>query len=145
MTKTSGKVHWMTISAIVGVVVVGGVLMSGGDDPTGRAATFMAALARGDAQTLAENTYVEGKSQEEILKEWEETVAASKLYRFKFEVRGAQPTGNNAQVRMGVWTNYGPGSYDENFQLDMVKVDGKWKVRGNGISRDMYPFLPRFD
>jgi hypothetical protein len=145
MTKCAGKIHWMTITAIVGAVLMVGILMSGGDDPAGRAATFMSALARGDAKTLAESTYVEGKSQEEILKEWEKSVEDAKYYRFKFKIKGAQPTGETAQVRMGVWRNFSAGAYDENFQLELVKRDGKWKVRGNGISREMYPFLPRFD
>lgn len=145
MLRVAGRIHWLTIAALVGVLAMAAVLLSGGDDAQVRAATFMSALARGDAQKLAESTYVQGKSEAEILEAWKKTVEDAKYYRFKYRILGIQPTGDSAVVRMHVWRSYRPGSYEENFQLDLVRQDGKWKVRGNGISREMYPFLPRFE
>jgi hypothetical protein len=145
MLKTSGKVHWITIGGALGVVLMAFVLFGRGDDPQKRASIFMLALKSGDYKTLAESTYVEGKSKAEIEAGWKKAVDDAKYYRFTYEIRGVQQTGDTAQVRMGVWRNYSPGAYDENYGLDTVKKDGRWYVRGNGISREMYPFLPRFN
>ncbi|MFM9873986.1 MAG: hypothetical protein ACKVQS_11040 [Fimbriimonadaceae bacterium] len=145
MLKTSGKVHWITIGGLLGLLLLAFVFLSAGDTPQSRAAIFMSALSRGDYKTLADSTIVEGKSKEELEAAWKKTVEDAKYYRFTFEIRGMQPTGDTAQIRMGVWRNYTPGAYDENFGLDMVKKGKRWYVRGNGISREMYPFLPRFE
>lgn len=145
MAKSSGKVHWLTIAVPVGLVVLGAVFIAGGDDPQIRANIFMAALARGDAKTLAESCMMEGVSQEDILKAWQQSVKDAEYYRFTYKITGVQQSGDTAQARMLV--NRSPlsgGGYDENFQLDLKKVNGKWKVRLNGLSREMYPFMPRF-
>lgn len=122
-----------------------GVLFAGGDNPQTRANLFMAALARGDAKALAESTAVKGKTEKELEEYWKKSVESSKFYRFKYKLLGVQATGESAIVRMYVWRDVSGAGYEESFQLDMIQVDGKWKVRGNGISREMYPFLPRFD
>lgn len=145
MRKVSGKIHWLTIAVPVGLLVLGAVFMSGGEDPQVRAGIFMSALARGDAKTVAESCFIDGVSQEEILKAWEQSVQDAEYYRFTYRITGVQQNGDTAQARM--YVNRSPlqgGGYDENFQLDLKKIDGKWKVRLNGISREMYPFMPRF-
>lgn len=144
MLKTSGKVHWITIGAALGLVLLLVVLFVRGDDPQSRAMTFMSALSQGDYKELANSTYVEGKSKEELEAAWKKSVEDAKHYRFMYKIKGVQPTGDTAQVRLGVWRNYQPGGYDENFGLDVIKKGDRWYVRGNGISREMYPFLPRW-
>lgn len=145
MLKTAGKIHWITIGGLLGLVLLAVVFMGSGDDPQNRATIFMSALSRGDYKTLADSTYVEGKSKEEIEASWKKSVENARYYRFTYAIKGMQPTGQSAQVRMVVWRNYRPGQYEENFGLEVIKKGKRWYVRGNGISRDMYPFLPRFD
>lgn len=144
MLRVAGRIHWLTIAALAGIVLMVVVLMSGGNDAQSRASIFMSALSRGDAKVLAESTYVKGKSKEEILAGWEKTVEDAKYFQFKYQLMGIQTTGESAIVRMEVWRDISPGGYPEPFQLDLTKADGDWKVRGNGLNREMYPFLPRF-
>ncbi len=51
---------------------------------------------------------------------------------------------NDAAVSLSVWRNYFSGiSYDEKFELPMIKQEGKWLVDVRGINREMFPALPR--
>ncbi|MDI9636685.1 hypothetical protein QPK87_09715 [Kamptonema cortianum] len=141
---TSGKVHWMVIGGLLAIVAVIVILTSGKETPQIRAAIFMNALARGDAETLAKSSYSANKSEEEILAAWKQSVSDSEFYRFKYEVKGAAlASQTEASVRLMVWRNYSPDGYDEPFQLKMKKVNGEWKVELESLSRAMYPFLPR--
>ena len=55
-----------------------------------------------------------------------------------------RPDPNNASVRVGMTRNAtDPSGFEENYQIDLVKRDGKWKVRVSGLTRTFYPFLPR--
>lgn len=125
------------------VVILGAVLV-GGESPQTRAAIFMSALARGDAEALTDSTYLGGRDRAAMKAAWERTVREAEFYRFRYRILGAQnSSADTAAVRMHVWRNYGPMSFEENFQLDLKKVEGRWKVRPEGISRAMFPFLPR--
>lgn len=105
-------------------------------------ARFMSALARGDAQTLAANSYVEGKTSDELLKEWQHTVDVTKHVRFRWNMLGSDQTGpETGSVRLEVERNM--QGYGDKFQLPLRRVGDKWKVEVRGISREMYPFLPR--
>jgi len=139
-----GKVHWMVIAGIFAALVVGVLMFGGSEDPTMKAQKFMTALGDGDSKKLAEystsGTY-DAKQLEEL---WAESVKNAEYYRFRFKIMGAQVSNaNQAQVRMQVIRSDNPGAVEDNFQLDLKKVDGKWKVRLEGLSRELYPFLPR--
>lgn len=138
-----GKIYWLYLVGLAAVVVVLGLVFAGGQSPQTRAQQFMTALADGNAKRLAELSFSRGRTQADLEKMWAESVEEAKYYRFKFKILSAQePTPETAQVRMQVWRGLG-AAYEDNFQLDMQKVDGEWKVRLEGLSRDMYPFLPR--
>lgn len=141
----SGKVHWLTVAGTLAVVAVLGVFIStSGDSPQSRASIFMAALATGDAKTLTESSKSEKISDADLLKKWEESLAYGKHYVFKYKITGmSSPSPDTATVKMMVERNYLSGGYQENFELNLKKYDGRWKVRMDGISRALYPFLPR--
>ena len=141
----SGKAHWLMVAGIVAVIAIGGVFISsGGESPQGRATVFMAALAAGDAKTAAASSKSEKIKDEDLLKKWEKTLAYGKHYVFTYKITGmSMPNQDTAIVKMLVERNAGNGSYGENFQLDLKRYDGKWKVRMDGLSRELYPFLPR--
>jgi hypothetical protein len=146
MIRTTGKIHWMTVAAVAGIGLIGTLLMTGGEDANARATIFMSALARGDAQALAESTHVDGKTTAQLKEEWERTVKDARHYRFRYRIKGSQNSSStSAQVRMDVFRNFSASSYEENFQLDLRIINGIWKVVGKGINREMYPFLPRFE
>ncbi len=143
--KLFGKVHWLVATGIVGILVLAVILLTGGESPQVRGSAFMSALARGDAKKLAELSYVEGVSQDKLLADWEEAVGRAKYYRFLWRpLSMVQQDSEQAAMRMYLVRNPGPAAYEENFQISLKKVDGQWKVQPNSLSREAYPFLPRF-
>jgi hypothetical protein len=110
------------------------------------ASRFMSALATGDVNTLSENSYLGTESKDEIHKQWDYAVNdVAKYYRFTWRITGSmQQSEDSGAVRLSVAKNAdGPGAYEENFALPVIKVNGKWLVDVRNISRDMYPALPR--
>lgn len=108
----------------------------------------MTALAKGDVDTLTKMTYLGANtSEDQIRKEWNFACnTAGKHYVFMWRITSSmeQDPGKVGSVQMQVTRNANtPGSYEEGFQLPMLKVNGQWKVDVRGISRQMYPALPR--
>ena len=144
--RESGRVSIVGLLATIGAVIVFSLLLFSKESPSSVGGRFMDALARGDSAKLTELTYLSGKSKDEIKKEWEfSTQTAGKYYTFLWTVVAAtQADDKTASVRLQVQRNVMSGSsYDENFQLPLVKVDDKWLVDVAAISREMYPGLPR--
>lgn len=105
----------------------------------------MSALAQGNATELTKNSFVSGKSPEELQKDWEFTTQhPGKHYLFRWSITSSRVVDDKtADVKLQVERNYGPGSYEENYGLSLTKVDGTWKVDAGAINREMYPGLPR--
>lgn len=143
--KVLKRTSFVAIAGGIGAVIVIVLFMISGQTAQGQTAKFFEALAQSDAKGLAATSFVEGRTQEEIEKEWEEVLERSKYYRFAWFVKSSvQHSPDKATVRLGVTTNYYPGAYDENYQVDVVKINGEWRVHLPTISREMYPFLPRW-
>jgi hypothetical protein len=110
------------------------------------ASRFMSALSTGDVNALTESSYMGTESKEEVRKQWDYAVNdVAKYYRFTWRITGAmQQSEESGAVRLSVAKNAdGPGAYEENFALPLIKVNGKWLIDVRNISRDMYPALPR--
>lgn len=136
--------HWMVAAVLGGIVLVLGIILLGGDTAQGAGARFMAALAKRDVATLTDLTYIEGRPKEDIQKQWEFATDVAQHYRFRYLILGQmQSDPTTASVRMQIWRNYGPGSYEENFSLPMKRVDGRWMVDVTNWSRGAFPALPR--
>ncbi|MEZ5163272.1 MAG: hypothetical protein R2688_05885 [Fimbriimonadaceae bacterium] len=143
--KVLKRTSFVAIAGGIGAIIVLALFAFSGQTAQGQTAKFFDALARGDAKELAATSYVEGRSQEEIEQEWAKAVERAKYFRFSWFVRSSVNHGpDQATVRLGYTPNYYPGSYDENYQVDVMKVDGQWKVHLPSLSREMYPFLPRW-
>jgi hypothetical protein len=145
MMKQSGKIHWMAALGGLGMIAAVGLFFMGGDSPVTAAGSFMSALAKGDTEALADFSYIEGKTRVELIEEWDyATKVAAPHYQFKYEITTEVRTSPELSiVKMKLWQNVDRGGYDEKFALPMVKKDGKWLVEIRGLSRDMYPALPR--
>lgn len=144
--KRAGRVNWIVVSLVAIVVVLAALFVLSGEAATSAAARFMTALSRGDAKTLAQMSYFNPKREEsEIQAAWEKTLSIGKHYRFVWMIKaGKSPAPGRSSVTMEVTRDADKGTaYAENFSLDMLQVDGKWKVDIRSISRELYPALPR--
>lgn len=137
---------------MVAVVALAILLLFGQENPATAGAKFLDALARGDADALTKSSFANGKSPEELRKDWEFTTKVSKHYLFHWNITSSRVVNDDtADVKVQVMRNFGPGSYEENYGLPLRKVDangkidpkGTWKVDASGISREMFPGLPR--
>lgn len=143
----------MVIVALATLLALVGLSVFSGDTPDKAAREFMSALAKGDAAQLTDRSYLNtaGKSGEatstrdSMLEKWKQAVEGGKYYRFAYSVGASQvQPDQSASVRLDINRNpFGMGGYDEHYELPMFKEDGKWKVQVQGISREMYPYLPR--
>ena len=133
------------LGVVVAVVALVGLLFAGQKSPAETGSRFMDALARGDVDALVKTSYVPGESPEDLRKQWAFTVGnPGKHYLFHWEITSSNTVDDDtANVKLSVQRNLGPGSYDENYGLPLHKVNGEWKVDASGISREMYPGLPR--
>lgn len=142
----SGRASWVLIAGLVGVGLVIAILFLGGESPTAAAGKFMTALSKGDVRTLTDLSYLSGENKDQIERQWDYAVnVAGPYYRFKYSIRSERIVdSNDAAVSLSVWRNYFSGiSYDEKFELPMIKQEGKWLVDVRGINREMFPALPR--
>jgi hypothetical protein len=140
--KRAGKVHFLVVAGIVGIVVVVALLLSGQKSPMTAADEFMRALAKGDVDTLVAMSYT-SQPKDELREDWDFAVnKAGKYYQFMYKLKYMkQNDPNNAVVAMDLEKR--SVGYAENFQLSMVKDAGEWKVDVRSISRNMFPALPR--
>lgn len=143
--KQSGRAHPLILAALLGIVVVIALLFMGGEDVGATGARFLSSLAKSDAKTLTELTYLDGRDPKQIEENWKKSLELAKYYRFRWKIVSTSMTSDKiASVKIQVIRNSdSPGSYEENYGLPMVKENGRWKVQVSGLSRDMYPFLPK--
>ena len=136
----------LTVGGVIAaVVLVGGFFLA--KESVGTVGTrFMDALARGDVETLTKMSYIGDRPEAEIRKDWDFAVNnAGRHYRFAWKFLGSEQTGPEAgNVRLDIQRNLDKGgSYDEKFQLPLIKVGDVWKIDVRSVSRDMFPALPR--
>ena len=147
--KRSGRIHWLILIGIVGLVALAVLLFVGGTGPTVVADKFLTALSKGDVNTLADLSDPGSKSKEQLRKEWDFVVhKAAPYYQFKWRLKEEhiQPGGNDASVDFIANVDLEKGehlAFDQKFELPMARRNGAWKVRVAGINRLFYPFMPR--
>lgn len=142
----SGRVSFITLLGAASVILIVTLLLLSRESLSSVGGRFMSALARKDVEALTKLTHLGNRSPEEIRKQWDFTVnTAGKYYNFQYRVVSAtQSDANSASVKLQVVRNSDQqSSFDENFQLPLIKVGEEWKVDVRGISRDFYPGLPR--
>ena len=144
--RSAGRVPWVTLFVVAMVLAVAAGFAFAQRSPATVGSEFMDALARGDVETLTKLSVIGDEPKASIRKKWDFAVnKAAPYYRFTWSVAGGEETkGDGALVRVKVSRNVGGGgSYEENFQLPLVKTDDGWKVEVAGINREMFPGLPR--
>jgi len=146
--KRAGRISWVLLIGVVGILVVVGILMVAQESPTTAATRFMTALTKGDVKTLTELTYLDDATEKDpagIKKQWEFSTDVGKYYTFIWKITGETASGPDAaSVKMTIIKNAAsPAAYDEPCDLPMVKVKGRWKVNVRSMWRELYPALPR--
>lgn len=142
----SGRVNIVVIVAVAFLVMLGSLTMFSQERPSAVAANFMLSLANMDAEKLTDLSYAQGTSREELLKKWKYTTeVVARDFTFTYDIKGENPIDEDSS---NVWMMYRihagmDGSFDERFELPMVKTKDGWKVDVYAISRDMFPGLPR--
>ena len=144
--KRAGRASWLMVAGIAGIVAILVLFFVAGESAESAAVRFMDALAKGDVKTLVAMSDSPDTEPAELEKQWEYTAkVAGPHYMFFYKINSSlNPTENTAMVRMMVSRNVNrEGSYEEKFELPMIKRDGKWKVEVRGLDRRLYPNLPR--
>ena len=143
--KQSGRMLLPLIVLIAFVVASVAFFVVSSSSPESVAKDFMSALSEGNAKKLAQLSYLEGASQEQTEKIWRQTLDRGEYYRFAWRVKNSsEPTPDTATVNFDMFRSAdNPGTYAENYALELVKVQGQWKVDVRQIPRGLYPALPR--
>lgn len=140
----SGRISLVAILVILGLVFLGGVIVfsSGSDTPETAIVKFMDALARGDAKALAATSHIDGETEAEVQKKWENTLSYTKYYQFQWTFKGAKEQDSSFAVAKVNMLGAG-GSVDADFNIPLVKQEEKWKVDVSTVDRGFYPSLPK--
>lgn len=142
-----GRVSLVALFGVVALALFAFVLIFSRESLSSVGSRFMSALAAHDVDTLTKMTYLgDDAKPEDIRKKWDYAVnTVGKYYRFRWiPVAATQASENSAAIRIQVLRNSdSSGTYEENFQLPLVKVGSEWKVDVRGINREMFPGLPR--
>ncbi|MBI1757475.1 MAG: DUF4878 domain-containing protein [Fimbriimonas ginsengisoli] len=146
MRLQQGRMHWLTMLALVALVALLVAVVLSGATPASAASDFMLALARGDVDRLTDLSVLGEETRGEMRSQWEfSTKVAAPNYRFTWTIGETRKQGaNEAGVRIEM--NSTPFSGDttpDRFDLPLVKEGGKWKVHVQAINREFFPCLPR--
>jgi len=131
---------------VVAAVIFVGILATGRESLGSVGGRFMSALAKGDVDTLTKMSYLGNEPEDQIRKEWDFAVnTAGKYYNFTFRITGSlQSNDKTGSVNMQLMRDAtSAGSYEEVYELPLVKVGDDWKIDVKSISREMYPALPQ--
>lgn len=145
-TRRAARVNLIVLLSAIGALVVVVLLFFLPASPQTAGTAFMDALARQDSKKLADLSFVQGKEVAEVQKDWEALLnGPAKYYRFYWNHSQTVQSGADiAAVRFQVTRDVDSGmSYEEKFELPMVKKNGAWKVDVRRVDRRMFPFLPR--
>ena len=140
------RIHWMVYVGVFGALIVAFLLLFSKEGPEIVASKFMSALVEGNPDKLTALSYYPDGSKGGLREQWQfSTQVAGKLYVFAWKIKFAkQADENSAGVAMDVIRNaQSQMSYPENYQLPLVKHEGKWLVDVRSISREMYPAMPK--
>ena len=138
--------NWILMTLLAIALGIFGTFTFMGESASTAAQRFLVALATADSNTLADMSYFNPpKPRDEVKKEWEKSLEVGKFYRFVWVIKAqSSPVPGRASVQLMFTKDADKGNaYEENFSLDMLKDEGKWKVDVRGLSREMFPAMPR--
>lgn len=142
--RRAGKAHWITITGALGVVVLAVILFFSQESPEQVCNRWFRALADADVATLVDLSYYEG-DQAKLRQQWDFAVnVAGPHYLFRWKtITAKEHDATHAAVLTQVERNLSETSFEEEFDIPMVKGGNKWKVDVRSLSKLLYPALPR--
>jgi hypothetical protein len=143
--RERGRASIITIGGIVSAILIVALFFLAKESPSTAAARFLDALARTDAKTLAQNSFIEGKSEADLEKAWEKTLYVTRYFKFGWRIAGQQEQSDNraAVIVFVIPDLEKPDAYEQKQELPMVRQDGHWRVDLRRLSRAFYPALPK--
>ena len=146
--KKAGRVSLLTLIVIVAVLVGSAIvlLLIVPDSPESAAKQFMSALATGNVDKLVSLSDLGDESPDQARKQWDFSVnTAGKYYQFVYSVNSSSESDpTDASVKILMLRNPDkPGSFQETFDIPMVKKGDHWKVDVRAMNRTIYPALPQ--
>ena len=144
--KQAGRIHWLVIVACAALVAILALAFLAGPSAGSTAGDFLRALQAGNVDRLTELSNVPKGEEAKLRKQWEFCIhAATPYYNFLWRSSFTKKITDEAEVvHIKLFKNADkPGSYDEDFEIPMVKVDGRWKVDIYRLTSKLYPALPR--
>lgn len=143
MKERAARFNPVVIFVLAAVFAIVAIFLTRGAAPPDVAANrFFYAMAARDVDDLMEFGYYPDADPDFIRRQWEYCLGiASRHYFFTWEIKGVVSEEDDlAIVRVDFIRQY-----EEPGDVSLVKVDGKWKVDVFGMSRDLFPALPRRD
>ena len=144
--KQAGRVPWWGLVAGAVLLAFLGLAFFAAPSASSAANDFMRALKAGDVDKLVDLSYVPSEDIPKIRKQWEFCLhVATPYYNFAWRPSYSREISDTEfVVRMKVIKNSEkPTSYDEDFDIPLIKSGGKWKVDVYRLSDKFYPALPR--
>jgi hypothetical protein len=145
--RQRGRASIVIVAGIVSVLLVAVLFFLSKESPSASGAQFMDALASGNINKLAEFSYMENSTKEQMRQKWQRTFdLAAKHYSFAWRIVGDRTMDDeHATVTMMFVKDaaINPDAYEEKYELPMVKIGNDWKVDVRRIPREMFPRLPR--
>ena len=140
------RLNLMWIGAAIAVALLAIFFFAGHNTPSATAEEFLEDLAHGDSAKLVDVTYVKSGDKAALQKAYEfATQEAGKNYSFLWRIKDEREAdANTASVQISVVRNPKRiGSYEENFEIPLIRQNGKWLVDVASISSLLYPALPK--
>jgi len=148
LLKQAGRINPLFLIVVVAAILAGAVLFSvtGGDTPESTARKFLTALGKGDVKQLTALSYVGNETPAQIEKQWDYACnIAGPYYRYLYQVTGVSAYGTDvAAVKMKLIRDINKqGSSDEDYEIPLLKENGKWLVDVRSLNYKLYPALPK--
>lgn len=143
--RESGRVSLLGVAGLVAFVLMIGLFFAARESLSTVGSRFMTAWCKADEPTLTKMSFMGDLPAEEISKRWKKSLDNAKYVHFTWVLVGSeQLSDDEGTVRLKVTCpSDSPSSYDQSFQLKMLRVKGDWKVDIQALPRDIIPMIPR--
>lgn len=140
--KKGGRISLLPVLGVVGILGMGSLLLFGQDSATSAGTKFMESLAKADIKGLVASSTI-GQDDAESEKRWNHLVNdLAPYYRFRFAIHDSNATTDSAVLKIEVFQNSQGRVEPKDYQLPLIRLNGKWKVDALHVPAGFFPGLP---